>query len=242
MGAAPRLTSLRARAWGGRVPAQGGGAAASQQRQQRASRRPTAPPGRQTAGTIFAYGQTGTGKTHTMEGGGGGGGGGEAAGVIPRAFRQIFDAIEASEGGQQFLVRASFLEVYNEEIRDLLAKVGAGRGRCAGARGGAACSAPLCDAVACGGPPGGQPWRGRSTPPGSRVAQPHASKAQALCRRGVAGASCRYAPAGPAPNVSQQTLHFPRPPRPRAPSGPCRTPRTGWTCTRRATAACTPRG
>lgn len=81
--------------------------------------------------TLFAFGQTGTGKTHTMEGSGGGAGGGASsglppgAGVIPRTFRQIFDAIGAS-ADQTFLVRASMLEIYNEEIRDLLSKVGCG--------------------------------------------------------------------------------------------------------------------
>jgi kinesin family protein 3/17 len=69
-------------------------------------------------GTIFAYGQTGTGKTHTMEG--------YAAepsqqGIIPQAFEHIFSAIEGSSN-IQYLVRASFLEIYNEEIRDLLSK------------------------------------------------------------------------------------------------------------------------
>lgn len=69
-------------------------------------------------GTVFAYGQTGTGKTHTMEG--------QSAdpsqqGIIPQAFDHIFKAIEAS-ADTQYLVRASFLEIYNEEIRDLLSK------------------------------------------------------------------------------------------------------------------------
>eukprot|EP00803_Ostreobium_quekettii_P010001 evm.model.scf_2563.2 EVM.evm.TU.scf_2563.2 scf_2563:10409-13107(-) len=67
-------------------------------------------------GTVFAYGQTGTGKTHTMEGGSG-----EAAGIIPMSFRHIFDSIDVSEN-RQYLVRSSFLEIYNEEIRDLLSK------------------------------------------------------------------------------------------------------------------------
>lgn len=99
-------------------------------------------------GTIFVYGQTGTGKTYTMEGcissksrdssrsalskndpassldqsysssnidpddt--------ERQGIIPRAFKQIFDYV-ASETGIQFLIRASYLEIYQEEIRDLL--------------------------------------------------------------------------------------------------------------------------
>jgi hypothetical protein len=68
-------------------------------------------------GTIFAYGQTGTGKTHTMEGAPTP----EQQGIIPNAFEYIFAAIQAS-ANKQYLVRASFLEIYNEEIRDLLSK------------------------------------------------------------------------------------------------------------------------
>jgi hypothetical protein len=67
-------------------------------------------------GTIFAYGQTGTGKTHTMEGVPGDP---ELQGIIPGAFDHVFGAIEGS-AGHQYLVRASFLEIYNEEVRDLL--------------------------------------------------------------------------------------------------------------------------
>lgn len=68
-------------------------------------------------GTIFAYGQTGTGKTHTMEGRPEPK---ELRGIIPRAFEQVFKQID-SMPNKQFLVRVSFLELYNEEIRDLLA-------------------------------------------------------------------------------------------------------------------------
>mmetsp|Transcript_23582 Transcript_23582/g.22728 ORF Transcript_23582/g.22728 Transcript_23582/m.22728 type:complete len:780 (-) Transcript_23582:114-2453(-) len=69
-------------------------------------------------GTIFAYGQTGAGKTHTMEG--------RPdppflRGIIPNSFQHIFDHI-SSASDFQFLVRASYLEIYNEEIRDLLSK------------------------------------------------------------------------------------------------------------------------
>ena len=74
-------------------------------------------------GTIFAYGQTGTGKTHTMEGKP------ESAserGIIPNAFNDVFDQIDASSSATDvdatYLVRASYLEIYNEDIRDLLAK------------------------------------------------------------------------------------------------------------------------
>ena len=70
-------------------------------------------------GTIFAYGQTGTGKTFTMEGVKND----EAlAGVIPRSFSHIFSHISAAPAGEQYLVRSSYLEIYQEEIRDLLAK------------------------------------------------------------------------------------------------------------------------
>ncbi|EDV28819.1 uncharacterized protein TRIADDRAFT_52074 [Trichoplax adhaerens] len=69
-------------------------------------------------GTIFAYGQTGTGKTFTMEGVRGDQ---ELKGAIPRSFEHIFNHISESQN-QQFLVRASYLEIYQEEIRDLLSK------------------------------------------------------------------------------------------------------------------------
>jgi len=42
-------------------------------------------------------------------------------GIIPRAFEHIFEAIDTSEG-IKYLVHASYLEIYNEEIRDLLGK------------------------------------------------------------------------------------------------------------------------
>ncbi len=42
-------------------------------------------------------------------------------GIIPRAFEHIFETIDVSEN-TKFLVHASYLEIYNEEIRDLLGK------------------------------------------------------------------------------------------------------------------------
>lgn len=72
--------------------------------------------------TIFAYGQTGTGKTYTMEGFNGHGSGSiEARGIIPRAIEQIFGHIQKYAGPRmRFLVRASYLQIYNEQISDLL--------------------------------------------------------------------------------------------------------------------------
>uniref|UniRef100_A0A3Q4BJL2 Kinesin-like protein n=1 Tax=Mola mola TaxID=94237 RepID=A0A3Q4BJL2_MOLML len=68
-------------------------------------------------GTIFAYGQTGTGKTYTMQGVWMDP---EKRGVIPNAFDHIFTHISRSQSDKQYLVRASYLEIYLEEIRDLL--------------------------------------------------------------------------------------------------------------------------
>ncbi|KAF0692566.1 Aste57867_16378 [Aphanomyces stellatus] len=71
--------------------------------------------------TIFAYGQTGTGKTYTMEGFNSSGGSLEDRGIIPRAIEQIFMHIQANVSARmRFLVRASYLQIYNESISDLL--------------------------------------------------------------------------------------------------------------------------
>ncbi|OWZ24016.1 Kinesin [Phytophthora megakarya] len=71
--------------------------------------------------TIFAYGQTGTGKTYTMEGFNSGSGCVEERGIIPRAIEQIFCHIQANVSARcRFLVRASYLQIYNESISDLL--------------------------------------------------------------------------------------------------------------------------
>ncbi|KAH7119976.1 P-loop containing nucleoside triphosphate hydrolase protein [Dendryphion nanum] len=69
--------------------------------------------------TIFAYGQTGTGKTYTMSG--------DisdvlplpdAAGIVPRVLYSLFSRLEAEEVEND--VKCSFIELYNEELRDLL--------------------------------------------------------------------------------------------------------------------------
>ncbi|KDD74016.1 kinesin, partial [Helicosporidium sp. ATCC 50920] len=108
--------------------------------------------------SIIAYGQTGTGKTHTMEGtpaaveesgsfrsrGGSQGsaglvlgdgpprssqslsptGAGSEAGIVPRAIEDVFEGIARASGpqgdGSRFLVRASYLQIYNEAVTDLL--------------------------------------------------------------------------------------------------------------------------
>ncbi|XP_029299025.1 kinesin-like protein KIFC1 isoform X2 [Cottoperca gobio] len=65
----------------------------------------------------FAYGQTGSGKTFTMEGAEFD----ESRGVIPRAVKQIFRAAEKlGAQGWEFTFTASFVEIYNESLRDLL--------------------------------------------------------------------------------------------------------------------------
>ncbi|XP_054153934.1 kinesin-like protein KIF11 [Oppia nitens] len=77
--------------------------------------------------TVFAYGQTGTGKTYTMEG--------ERslednvcswaddplAGIIPRALHQLFETL--ADEKCEYTVRVSFLELYNEELYDLLSSI-----------------------------------------------------------------------------------------------------------------------
>ena len=68
--------------------------------------------------TVFAYGQTGTGKTYTMEGISTDK---ERRGIIPNSFSHIFNHI-ARTTDKQYLVRASYLEIYQEQIRDLLIK------------------------------------------------------------------------------------------------------------------------
>ncbi len=70
--------------------------------------------------TIFAYGQTGTGKTFTMEGFTYNSSDIQR-GIIPRSIEEIFNYIESfSSNDTKFMVRASYLQIYNESISDLL--------------------------------------------------------------------------------------------------------------------------
>ncbi|XP_036074761.1 kinesin-like protein KIF15 isoform X2 [Rousettus aegyptiacus] len=82
-------------------------------------------------GTIFAYGQTGSGKTFTMMGPS------ESdnfshnlRGVIPRSFEYLFSLIDREKdkagAGKSFLCKCSFIEIYNEQIYDLLDSASAG--------------------------------------------------------------------------------------------------------------------
>lgn len=69
-------------------------------------------------GTVFAYGQTGAGKSYTMMGSNIADS--EQKGVIPRITEQIFASIMASESNIEYTVRVSYMEIYMERIRDLL--------------------------------------------------------------------------------------------------------------------------
>ncbi|XP_072932004.1 kinesin-like protein KIF19 [Epargyreus clarus] len=60
------------------------------------------------AAAVFAYGATGAGKTHTM------------TGLMSRALNHLFTSIAASDRPESYEVKMSYLEVYNENIRDLL--------------------------------------------------------------------------------------------------------------------------
>lgn len=65
---------------------------------------------------IFAYGQTGSGKTYTMMGPP------EDPGLIPRICNELFQRIEDNDNPKiKFRVECSYMEIYNERVRDLLA-------------------------------------------------------------------------------------------------------------------------
>lgn len=66
-------------------------------------------------GTVFAYGQTSSGKTYTMQGGENE----ESPGIVQMAARDLFTVMDETRD-RVFLMRVSYLEIYQEEIRDLL--------------------------------------------------------------------------------------------------------------------------
>lgn len=68
-------------------------------------------------GTIFAYGQTSSGKTHTMEGVIGDE---HLQGIIPRIVYDVFHHIYEINGNSEFIVKVSYFEIYMEKVRDLL--------------------------------------------------------------------------------------------------------------------------
>ncbi|CAD5195969.1 unnamed protein product, partial [Musa acuminata subsp. malaccensis] len=68
-------------------------------------------------GTVFAYGVTSSGKTHTMHGDQ------KSPGIIPLAIKDVFSIIQETPG-REFLLRVSYLEIYNEVINDLLDPIG----------------------------------------------------------------------------------------------------------------------
>lgn len=63
---------------------------------------------------IFAYGQTASGKTFTLSGTD------DEPGIIPRAMREVFGYIKRTPD-REYLLRCSYLEIYNETLFDLLA-------------------------------------------------------------------------------------------------------------------------
>lgn len=63
-------------------------------------------------GTVFAYGQTGCGKSHTMRG------------FIDRSIEHLFEATSTSSSETRYLAILSYLEIYNERLRDLLRDTG----------------------------------------------------------------------------------------------------------------------
>ncbi|XP_076011346.1 kinesin heavy chain-like isoform X2 [Genypterus blacodes] len=68
-------------------------------------------------GTIFAYGQTSSGKTHTMEGKLHNP---QLMGIIPRISHDIFDHIYSMDENLEFHIKVSYFEIYMDKIRDLL--------------------------------------------------------------------------------------------------------------------------
>lgn len=74
---------------------------------------------------LFSYGQTGSGKTHTMQGSGNN----RMRGIIPRAVEQILTHVKDLQSQKwKYSINASFLEIYNEDLRDLLVSMAGDNG------------------------------------------------------------------------------------------------------------------
>ncbi|XP_059637201.1 kinesin-like protein KIN-4C [Cornus florida] len=69
-------------------------------------------------GTVLAYGQTGSGKTYTM--GTNYNGEEHNGGIIPKVMETIFSRVESRKDSTEFLIRVSFIEIFKEEVFDLL--------------------------------------------------------------------------------------------------------------------------
>ncbi|XP_027419902.1 kinesin-like protein KIF28P [Bos indicus x Bos taurus] len=67
--------------------------------------------------TLLAYGQTGSGKSYSMIGFG------ANKGIIPNVCEELFQAIENRDKNQEYQVTFSMLEIYNEQVRDLLSRI-----------------------------------------------------------------------------------------------------------------------
>lgn len=73
-------------------------------------------------GTLFAYGQTGSGKTHTIIGPSGFSLVDKNSGILPRCLSYIFNKISSEilqHKNTEYLIKCTFLEIYNEQLRDL---------------------------------------------------------------------------------------------------------------------------
>nr|GEX90190.1 kinesin-like protein KIN-4C [Tanacetum cinerariifolium] len=67
--------------------------------------------------TVLAYGQTGSGKTYTM---GTNCNGESTNGIIPKVMQKIFRHVEETKGDTEYLIKVSFIEIFKEEVFDLL--------------------------------------------------------------------------------------------------------------------------
>jgi hypothetical protein len=75
--------------------------------------------------TVLAYGQTGSGKTFSMGSGQTMGLQEKDIGIIPRVISTLFSEIELRKHKAEFIIKCTFLEIYNEELHDLLDPVAA---------------------------------------------------------------------------------------------------------------------